>query len=51
MIRLTYMDHISPYGVALRNVGRIHSPVLDNVLKNINIIFIYPREIFYGRFY
>lgn len=33
MIRLSYIDHISPYGVMLRGVGRIHSPVLSDVLK------------------
>lgn len=51
MIRLTYMDHISPYGVALRNIGRIHSPVLDDVLKmgynqyqRILTLFLYTPE-------
>ena len=33
MIRLNYIDHISPYGVMLREVGRIHSPILGDILK------------------
>lgn len=33
MIRLNYIDHISPYGVMVRGVGRIHSPFLEDVLK------------------
>ena len=31
MIRLNYIDHISPYGVMLREVGRIHSPILGQI--------------------
>lgn len=33
MIKLNYIDHISPYGVLLKDVGRIHSPFLGDVLK------------------
>lgn len=33
MIKLSYIDHISPYGVMVRGVGRIHSPILSDILK------------------
>lgn len=51
MIRLNYIDHISPYGVMLRGVGRIHSPILGDVLKlgyyqyqRILTLFLYTPE-------
>lgn len=51
MIRLNYIDHISPYGVMLRGIGRVHSPVLDDVLKNgynqyqrVLTLFLYTPE-------
>lgn len=51
MIRLSYIDHISPYGVMLRGVGRIHSPVLSDILKTgyyqyqrILTLFLYTPE-------
>lgn len=54
MIRLTYLDRISPYGVLLRDVGRIHSPYLGDVLKlgynqyqRILTLFLYtPKKYF-----
>jgi hypothetical protein len=33
MIKLNYIDHISPHGVLLKDIGRIHSPFLGDVLK------------------
>lgn len=51
MIRLSYIDHISPYGIMLRGVGRIHSPVLDDILKmgynqyqRVLTLFLYTPE-------
>lgn len=51
MIKLNYIDRISPYGVMLRNVGRIHSPVLADILKTgynqyqrILTLFLYTPE-------
>ena len=51
MIRLNYIDHISPYGVMLRGIGRVHSPVLGDVLKmgynqyqRILTLFLYTPE-------
>lgn len=51
MIRLSYMDHISPYGIMLRNVGRIHSPILRDVwlmgynqYQRILTLFLYTPE-------
>lgn len=33
MRKISYLDHLSPYGVQLKNVGRIHSPFLKDILK------------------
>ena len=51
MIRLNYIDHISPYGVMVRGVGRIHSPFLEDVLKTgynqyqrVLTLFLYTPE-------
>ena len=51
MIRLNYIDHISPYGVMVRGVGRIHSPFLEDVLKigynqyqRVLTLFLYTPE-------
>lgn len=51
MIRLNYIDHISPYGVMLREVGRIHSPILGDILKlgynqyqRVLTLFLYTPE-------
>ena len=51
MIRLNYIDHISPYGVMLRGIGRVHSPVLGDVLKmgynqyqRVLTLFLYTPE-------
>lgn len=51
MIRLNYIDHISPYGVMLRGIGRVHSPILGDVLKmgynqyqRVLTLFLYTPE-------
>lgn len=31
--KISYLDHLSPYGVQLKDVGRIHSPFLKDILK------------------
>ena len=33
MRKISYLDHLSPYGVQLKDVGRIHSPFLKDILK------------------
>ena len=50
-MKLHYIDHISPYGVMLRGVGRIHSPILSDVLKigyyqyqRVLTLFLYTPE-------
>lgn len=51
MIRLSYIDHISPYGVMVRGVGRIHSPILSDIFKmgyyqyqRVLTLFLYTPE-------
>ncbi len=51
MIRLNYIDHISPYGVMVRGVGRVHSPFLSDILKmgyyqyqRVLTLFLYTPE-------
>ena len=51
MIKLSYIDHISPYGVMVRGVGRIHSPILSDILKmgyyqyqRVLTLFLYTPE-------
>lgn len=55
MIKLSYMDHISPYGVRLRNVGRVHSPILENIwelgynqYQRILTLFLYTPEKYFA---
>lgn len=57
MIRLNYIDHISPYGVMLREVGRIHSPILGDILKlgynqyqRVLTLFLYTPEKYFTDF-
>ena len=51
MIKLSYIDHISPCGVMVRGVGRIHSPILSDILKmgyyqyqRVLTLFLYTPE-------
>lgn len=51
MIKLNYIDHISPYGVMIRGVGRVHSPFLSDILKmgyyqyqRVLTLFLYTPE-------
>lgn len=51
MIRLSYTDRISPHGVRLRDVGKIHSPLLNDVFdvgynqyQRILVLFLYTPE-------
>ncbi len=55
MIRLNYIDHISPYGVILRSIGRVHSPILGDVLKmgynqyqRVLTLFLYTPEKYFA---
>lgn len=55
MIRLSYMEHISPYGILLRNVGRIHSPFLRDIwimgynqYQRILTLFLYTPEKYFA---
>ena len=54
-MKLHYIDHISPYGVMLRGVGRIHSPILSDVLKigyyqyqRVLTLFLYTPEKYFS---
>lgn len=51
MIRLSYIDKISPYGVKLRDVGAIHSPFLKDIMdtgynqyQRVLTLFLYTPE-------
>jgi hypothetical protein len=51
MIRLNYIDHISPHGAMVRGVGRVHSPLLSDILmmgyyqyQRVLTLFLYTPE-------